>query len=68
MNQGSFVSTQLNGFKYRKWLNGSIWLIDWILTGTIALGQSGCGSGVMVVNGYSTFPKAPGLEPYYHIV
>ena len=27
MSQSLFVCTQLNGFKYRKWLNNSIWPI-----------------------------------------
>ena len=36
--------SQLNGFKYTKWLNSSIWPIDGTLTGTIILGQSGIGS------------------------
>ena len=37
----SFVCTQLNGFKYSKWLNSSIWCIDGTQTGTTTLGQSG---------------------------
>ena len=38
------MSTQLNDFKYNKWINSFIWLIDWTQTGTYNLGQSGCGS------------------------
>ena len=57
---------QLNVFQYNKWLNSSIWPIVGILTGTHTLGQSGSGSYGM--NGYSTFPKAPGLEPHYQMV
>ena len=41
MSQNSFVCTQLNGFKYSKWLNSAIWPIDGTLTGTNAPGQSG---------------------------
>ena len=41
MSQSWFVCTQLNGFKYRKRLNSSIWPIDGILTGTTNLDQSG---------------------------
>ena len=44
MSQSSFVCTQSNGFKSRKWLNISIWLIDGTLTGTTTLGQSGPGN------------------------
>ena len=44
MSQSSFVCTQLNGFKYSKWLNISIWPIDGTLTDTTAPGQSGFGS------------------------
>ena len=40
----SFVCTQLNGFKYSKGLNSSIWLIDGTQKGTNTLGQSGPGS------------------------
>ena len=40
----SFVCTQLNGFKYSKWLNSSIWPIDGALTGTSTAGQSELGS------------------------
>ena len=40
----SFVCTQLNGSKFRKWLNISILLIDRTLTGTITPGQSRPGS------------------------
>ena len=40
MSQNSFVCTQLNGFKYSKWLNSSIWPIDGNLTGTKTPGQS----------------------------
>ena len=50
------VCTQLNGFKNSKWLNGSIWHIDGMLTVKV---------GVMAMKGYSIFPKAPGLEPYH---
>ena len=52
----SFICTQLNGFKHccviltiqfrhiiKKFLNSYIWPIDWILTGTTTLGQSGPG-------------------------
>ena len=37
----SFARTQLNGSKYKKWLNFSIWPIDGILTDTNTPGQSG---------------------------
>ena len=40
----SFVCTRLNDFKYRKWLNISIWPINGTLTGTNTLCQSGPGS------------------------
>ena len=40
----SFVCTQLNGFKYSKWLSISIWPINGTLTGTITQGQSGPGN------------------------
>ena len=67
MSQGLFICTWLNGFKYRKGLNSSIWPIDRTLTGTTTLGQSGPES-----NGndrlHSTFPKAPGLEPHHQSV
>ena len=36
-----YLFAQLNDFKYSKWLNSSIWLIDQTLTDTITLGQSG---------------------------
>ena len=38
-----------------------IWLID----GTLAVKV---GQGVMAIEGYSTFPKAKGLELYYEMV
>ena len=37
----SFVCTQLNGFKYTKWLDISIWPVDETLRGTATPGQSG---------------------------
>ena len=40
MNQSSFVSTQLNSFKYRKWLHISIWPIDGTLKSTTTSGKS----------------------------
>ena len=39
-NANSFVCTQLNGFKFRKWLHIYIWLIEGILAGTANPGQS----------------------------
>ena len=39
-----FFSADLNGFKFRKWLNSYIWAIDWFLTGTTTSSQSGPGS------------------------
>ena len=41
MSKSTFVCTQLNGFKYSKWLNSFFWPIDGTLTGTTTLGQSG---------------------------
>ena len=35
------MCTQLNGFKYSKWVNSFIWSIDGTLTGTTTPGQSG---------------------------
>ena len=49
-----------NGFKYNKWLNISIWPMDWTLTGTTTLGVSDPGS-----NGYKEvlhISQTPGLE------
>ena len=50
-------STKLNGFKYSKWLNSNILPTDdsyryyyWL------------NFGVMAIKGYSTLPRAPGLE------
>ena len=58
-NTDSFICTQLNGFRYCyliltiqfnislhtvKWLNSSIWPIDWTLTGATPLVKSGPGS------------------------
>ena len=40
----SFVCTQLNGFRYSKWLNRFIWPRDGGLTSKTTLGPSGCGS------------------------
>ena len=48
----TFVCTQLNGFKYDKWLNSSIWPIY----GTLRI------MGVMAMKGYSTFPNTSKLE------
>ena len=42
MSHNTFVCTQLNDFKYCKWLNSYIWFIYRILTGTTTQGQ--CGS------------------------
>ena len=39
MHQSSFVCTQLNGFKYNKWLNISIQPINETWTGTTSPGQ-----------------------------
>ena len=49
-------------FKYSKWLNTSIWLINGTPTDFTILYQSGRGS-----NGYSTFPKAPRLESHHQM-
>ena len=38
------ICSQLNGFKFRKWLHISIYLIDGTLKGTTTLGQSRPGS------------------------
>ena len=54
MSQNSFVCTQLNSFKYNKWLNSSIWPIDRTLTGTTTLCQSELGS-----NGNKCTPHFP---------
>ena len=43
-NTNSFICTQLNGFKYGKWLNSFISSIDATLTGTITRGQCEPGS------------------------
>ena len=40
LSQNSLVCTQLNGFKFRKLLHISIWVIDEIPPGTTTLGQS----------------------------
>ena len=40
----SFVCTQLNSFKYSKWLNSCIWPIDGTLTSTTTPGLCGPGS------------------------
>ena len=40
----SFVCSQLNGFKYSKWLNSSMWSTDGTLTDTNTSSQSGSGS------------------------
>ena len=39
-----WLHTQLNGFKYSKWLNSSNWLIDGTLSGPTTPGQSEPGS------------------------
>ena len=39
-NIKSFVCTLLNGCKFSKWLNSSIWSIDWTLWVTTTPGQS----------------------------
>ena len=44
MNQSLFGCTLLNGFKYSKWLNNSIWPTNETLTGIINMGRSGPGS------------------------
>ena len=44
MSQISFVCTLLNGFKYSKWLNCSIWPIGRTLIGTSTLSKSEPGS------------------------
>ena len=44
-----------------KFLNRSIWPINWTLTGTTTMGQSGLGCNGN--KGYSTFAKPPKLEP-----
>ena len=53
----------IKGFKYRRWLDISIWLIDGTPTGitTLSQGEPDCNSN----EGYSAFSKAPGLEPHY---
>ena len=56
----SYVCTQLNGFKYSKWLNSPTWPIDGILISTTTSDQSGTGS-----NGNKEvlyIPQALGLE------
>ena len=42
----SFICTQLNGFKYRKWLSISVWSIGRILTSATTPGQSGPRSNI----------------------
>ena len=49
----SFVCTLLNSFKYSKWLNSSIWLVEETLTGTIIPGPSK--------------PRGNGNEGVFHI-
>ena len=50
----------LNGFKYSKLLNNSIWPIDGTLTDTTTSSQSKPGASGK--KGYSTFSKTLGLE------
>ena len=52
------IQNQLNGCKYIKWLNSSIWLLDETLTGTTILDQSGPGS-----NGYEGVLHIPETSP-----
>ena len=40
----SFISRQLNSFKFRKWFHIYIWPMDGTLTGSITTSQSGPGS------------------------
>ena len=44
MSLSLFVCTQLNGFKYREWLNISNWPIDKSITDPTTSGQNGIGS------------------------
>ena len=59
------VYTQLNGFKYNKWLNSSVWSIDGTWTGAIAPGQSGPRSNAM--KEYSAFLNSPELESQHQM-
>ena len=64
-NSNNSISTQLNDFKYKKWLNISIWPIAGTTIGTITPVQSGFGS-----NGNDWvlhIPKAAGLEPHHQL-
>ena len=56
---------QLNDFKYIKWLDSSIWLIDEILTGITNLGQNG--AKIIAMNDYSTLPNIPGVKPHHQM-
>ena len=55
---------QLNGFKYSKWLNSSIWSIGWTLTNNISPSQL----EIWPMKKFLTFPKTLVLEPHHHIV
>ena len=61
----SFVRTQINCFKYSKWLNSPIWLVDETLTGTTTTDRRGTGSNDN--KGMLQFFKAPDVEPHYHM-
>ena len=65
MSQRSFVCTQLNGFKYSKRWNNSVWHVDVTLIGMTSLDQSE--PGVMPMKENSTFLKAPGLESHHQM-
>ena len=69
-NANSSIYTQLNSFKYDKWLNSSIWWLDGTLTGTTTLGKSRSGrndsKGVLHIHQSSRIEVSPsdGSMPY----
>ena len=70
-SQISFVCSQLNGFKFKKWLHISIWSFDGILTGTNTSGKSGPGSngneGVLHISQNSWTGASSSDAVYCHI-
>ena len=62
----SIACTQLIFFKYSKWLNSSNLPFDRTLTGPSTPGKSGLGSNYN--EGYSIFPKVPGMEPHHQML
>ena len=61
----NIFDTLLDGSKYSKWLNSSIWPTDGTLAGTTTSGQSRPRSNVS--KGYLSFPRVLGLKPHYQM-